>query len=846
MSKYKCSKKPINALNGMQIKSLGISMIAGMPALSVVDKDTGEVPQMKLNQEYDSKATIGCTQEFSPMQHIDILCGRADIVFDAGKVRPVENILVTSFFDGGTNYSIAEFELYASCEQETIFDPENKIAHERGIDFWEKGRRNNADWLYDFEGRIRYIGIRILKANGTDDIIRLAHVGMYHKDYTMQREYAVNHLPKNLFVGMEPESVTDGVLFDDEDLNSVKAGEQLSFKLTEGKEIDHLWIITKGEAEFSVNHGFTIAEEKPLNMGRVQYLLKQSERRFLDNITVTFSKNAEIDGIFAYASHHVITVNPDKVLCNDFLSVGANVLPMSFMPESLATGYNEVYWELERARIMKVRPTVVRMWFQPDWLVETYEQYKSGKYNFDAPKMASVYKYLDIFKESGTEVEFDFGWKVTSTAQSWFSFDCGAPSASAPKELNLFAHCCGKTMHELVKNRGYDNIKYLTFYNEPDYAHESHDNGDFIVVGTKRIVYWERMLKMCREALLNEGVDTVKMWGCEQSGSEELKIEWINYMNEHCADALAMHTVHRYRFDHANAVPGFRAMKAAAKDKPITLTECGQCYDYSEYTWDMSHVQLFIDMANSGFSGAFIWVLNSMPITDPCSFIMRNPIDFWDCPQLDAGLENVREVYYEWAMLPRYIPAHSKSITVDIPSCGDDIRAAAFKCGDDDYTVVVEMDKRAVDRELDIQFPNGINKTFYKHVYRRPCNRNGLAMLPRTESILHVDNTLHDIVCGDYCEVVYTTLPPVAQIELPYAQLCMKPNTSQVLSAGIVDGDGDIRWEIAAAIGNGFELNEIAGDISASDNAKPGDMCALKAISTKDPKTYAVMIVKVI
>ncbi len=846
MQRYKCSKKPVTALSGMQLKSLGYSMLAGKPALSVTDRATGKMPQLKLNQEYDLKATIGCTQENSPTQHIDILCESADVVFDSGKVRPVDTLVVTSFFTGGTNYTIAEFELYASDELQNLFTPENMIAHERGIDFWEDGQRNNADWLYSFEGEIRYLGIRVLKANATDDIIRLGHVGMYHKDYTMQREYAMKRLPNSLIAGMEPQSVTDGVLFDDTDLLSVKAGESLTWNLSQKKEVDHLWVITKGKATFSANSGLILAETQTLKMDRVQYLLKAAERRVTDKITLTFSADAEVDAVVAYAAHHVLSVNPEKVLCNDFLSIGANVLPMSFMPESIKTGYNEVYWELERARIMKARPTVVRMWFQPDWLVETYEQYKTGAYNFNAPKMYSVYKYLDIFKECGTEVEFDFGWKVTSTAQSWFSFECGNPSASAPRELDLFAKCCGKTMHELIKNRGYDNIKYLTFYNEPDYALESQDSGDFIVAGTDRIVYWERMLRMCREALVNEGVDSLKMWCCEQSGCEEIKIKWINYMNEHCSDIVDMHTVHRYMYNHKHAVPGFEAMKAAAGEKPITLTECGQCYDYSQYTWEMNHVQLFMDMVNSGFSGAFIWVLNSMPITDPCSFTMRNPIDFWDCPQMEDGLQNVREVYYEWAMLSRYVPAHSKSITTDILSGIDDMRAAAFQCGEDDYTVVVEMDKRSIDRELDIHFPKALNKKFYKHVYKRPCNRNGLAMLPRTETILEVNDTLHDTVCGDYCEIVYTTLPPVAQIELPFAELSLKPDSCFMLSAGIVDGEGDIRWEIGKTIGDGFEIEEIESIIHATEKAKPGDMCALKAISINDPEAYAVMIVKVI
>ena len=167
--------------------------------------------------------------------------------------------------------------------------------------------------------------------------------------------------------------------------------------------------------------------------------------------------------------------------------------------------------------------------------------------------MYSVYKYLDAFKEAGCEIEFDFGWKVSSHAQEWFSFpETPQKSASAPKELDLFAKCCAATLKELIFNRGYDNIKYLTFYNEPDYAHDAPDRGDFIVIGTPRKVYWEKILRMCRAELDKAGLSHIKMWGCEQSGCNEDQNVWMDYFEENCPEVFDVHSSHRYQYDSAN------------------------------------------------------------------------------------------------------------------------------------------------------------------------------------------------------------------------------------------------------------------------------------------------------
>ena len=110
---------------------------------------------------------------------------------------------------------------------------------------------------------------------------------------------------------------------------------------------------------------------------------------------------------------------------------------------------------------------------------------------------------------------------------------------------------------------------------------------------------------------------------------------------------------------------------------------------------------------------------------------------------------------------------------------------------------------------------------------------------------IFVNDTLCDTGGGDYMEIVYTTLPPVHQIELGSTEIFLNPGENYRLSARNIDGFGSIDWEITSKIGDGFEMVGLESLIKVSEDAKPGDMCAVKAYSVNNPEIYSIAIVKV-
>ncbi len=73
---------------------------------------------------------------------------------------------------------------------------------------------------------------------------------------------------------------------------------------------------------------------------------------------------------------------------------------------------------------------MARVWFQIDWM-----ELEKGQYDFESPEMQAFYRYLDAFKNAGTEIELNFGWKVGERVHDWFTIP-GAPDPyiSAPAD----------------------------------------------------------------------------------------------------------------------------------------------------------------------------------------------------------------------------------------------------------------------------------------------------------------------------------------------------------------------------------------------------------------------------
>lgn len=518
-----------------------------------------------------------------------------------------------------------------------------------------------------------------------------------------------------------------------------------------------------------------------------------------------------------------VTIDTHDVLQDDFLGVGVNVIPTALMPGQTQFGYNETYWAMDRKRIETIEPAVARVWFQIDWM-----EPEKGVYTWDSMEMKAFYRYLDAFKAAGTEIELNFGWKVGSKVHDWFTFPGVSQSESAPADLDAYAASASNLLQELILNRGYDNIKYLTFYNEPN------GSWDFELPGDQQ-AYYADMVRTTSERLATDGIrDLVEIWGPEESGAPL----WTKYMKDHIDEHVDGYSFHVYGESYDGLGAAFDLRRSYVGDKPIHLTEFGWADDNAS-NWNAGYANSVIQAANKGVKSALMWQLNGVWSYDPYGGT-NGTYTMWDA--LVLGLEP-RKTFYVAGMLNRYIPKHGQVVAVDTGGA-EDIRAAAFKSENGNYTILLETKAGAA---KDVTFDFGdvdVGKTFRKFVFRDDVAKEANALLPAASGEFAADGGFRDGgIDGEYNVIVYTTEPAETQVEVTPINPTVRAGDKLRLNARVIDNAGGVAWSIVGD--NNGAINKNTG-VYHAPQVKDETLVAVKATSAADPSAYGIALVKVL
>ncbi len=807
---------PINSID------FGYSMTAGIMPEAIREDGIDEPLTVRMANPIHNPDFLLILGEngFTFDNHIDIDTTAFSLVYDLKYKRKIERIYIGSFYNGETNYTIGEFELFASNERETLFNEENKI-----LTFDNIGKqtfcapRNNADFLFDAEDlSARFFAFRQLNSNSPDTISRIRNVCLYEDRFTYTRLFLSNNtLTGGHLEGLVPEIsgeaegcpsyLTNKIALDENNLFSFNKAE-MKFSLKKAAAIDNALIVGFGNLDFELysndkklSFKFT---DKSLEEGRTLRIIDIENSEEIDSLTFKFDGIGTIDQILAYSSERKIKVS-DEVITEDFVGLGANVLPHHLFESSRMLGFTEAYMELEKRRINISNPAFVRLWFQIDWFVMDEDGYINRKYVFNSPKMMALYKYLDALKASNIEIELNFGWKIGYTAQSWFSFpNIFNRKNSAPRDLEHFATSCSDCLKELIINRGYDNIKYLTFYNEPNGG--TPKGWDFICPEGYDIKdYWNKMLTAVDNQLKEDGIrDLVKIWASEVAGSVDnfkTVIDWTDYFNKTSPEKYEYNCFHLYRATYDEAIKFGKLVKELSGNHPALVTEFAT-YGYGyldgiDYNFEQTNISSALGFINSGLAGLAFWILSGVYI-DEHFFLDDKEANFWRFPtdaDKAAGINASNRRFYELGLITNYMPRHSKIISTTWEDEG--IQAATCKIGESDYTIAVNVRRGGIfNRNIKIELPEGSNKKFYKHVYRLDTPQDGNMVLPPVVDTIDANDLLLDTVDGDYSFVIYTTLPPVKQVVMDEIEIFMKPGETKQLSAHILDGEGKLKWSL--------------------------------------------------
>lgn len=814
--------------------------------------------------------------DISNNNHLDFWNAPLAIVYDLKEKQVASRLLISSYNELWF-YALKEFEIYFSNERANLFNENNKLINEKHTSCERKGRFAVGDWLFDISGiEFRYFAIKINRASNVDDIARIKAIAIFRDLEDNQELYINKAYPNRLnqkVVSVNGnysgniENIIDGHAFCGNTLKLLGNDTKIIFENNSNTPISKISLIGKktiikgiyfneNQVDIFINKiDYSLSSRESLyGFEEVSACFETTYARF---IGLEFGQPCEIDKIIFDSFDRTIEVDTSKVINDNFLGIGGNCIPTELSNDSRAYGYNEAYFELQKRRLKQLNPHICRVLLQLDWFVKDKEAYENGGYDFDTSDFISLVETVRALKEAGSEVELNIGWKTVPEHLDFMAFpECiekgeNQARASAPKDYLNFAKAGAAAVHQLFVNKKLDNIKYLTFFNEPYYLNGPLGDFGYPEKGKEKFKYWCKILSATKTELQKLNIaDSFEFWGVEQACEETREIV-MQTMNELARDDLKAHTLHIYGKTYDELCDLFEnSVMPNSEGKQVFITELANSAS-ADADFNYNHVGMCLAMANSGVAGGCLWILSGALLPYPMSWIHDGGVpgdgdiasSFWQYLPLDKYLDGIGESFYELSLLNRYVPIHSKVIATTGASKYSDIHFAAFESPQGDYTVAVESKESLDIAELNIKFKEKISKTFYKYVYKRPCKKSANLIVPPAVDSIFVKDKISDIISEEYSLTVYSTIPPIAQVEIDNPCVYLKAGTSVNLNAKAIDSKtSDIHWSLGECTMKGATITE-NGKFTMPPNASLFDTFSVKA--SLETGEYGVAIIRV-
>jgi len=853
MSALTLKKFTLTALNHDLMEQLGVNLLNKKRPKVTALSETPVTCQS--GQSFGENNLDILTDDSRIWTHVDLRGAPLSLTYDIGHSVKVDKIGVFGLIKG---YFLTDIAIYASNDADTLYTDENLIhrySREKNPE-----HKKNRDFIYDTEGSCRYFGVVINAPCDEDEIARVTRIALFSDYNNIKNDFIRQLNIQDLFSGLIPKitgkyegnaaELCNGKTLRGEEAVTALEDIVITFQKDKVYYINTVYIIGRGvkikSAEAGAIRLVTASAVSDTYDNRKIHKI-DFEPTVSDSISIAVEKGAVIDLIAGKTNIRRAKVSTEDVILKDFIGSGSNVFPTSFSEDGIKAGYNEVFWELEKHHIVKMRPHCVRMWFQIDWIVQTLTQYENGDWQFDSPAMNSVVKYCRFFNEAGIEVELNFGWKIGSAVQDWFSIKElpeKSKKNSAPSDLYNYGKACAATLEYLILDNGCDNVKYLSFYNEP--ALSPHNVfRDFSMSGDT-VGYWASMAKYAHYFIKRSRIaEAVEIWGCEQDGWYGDIMERMNVL---IPDVFSRHTIHRYFTTYDEICHWYDTEIIPNSDgKPVLLTEYGNS-SRNCASWDCSHASALLAGASHGVGGAFNWVLSGQPLPDPLGWMHSRSAKgcaddgytCWEFLPIVETLDEVGESFYELCLLTNYIPNHAQALRCGL--CGDirDLRINAF-FHNGEYTVCVE-NRQGESRDVEIKFDKPINRKFYRHVYTLHRSGEGNLIIPPSEKEIETNDTLSDTTLTERSLIVYTTMKPVPQVIMENVDIRVPAGSHIEIRTTVLDSDEAPKLSVSKSLCKGAVLR--GNTVIIPPDAEAGAMLAVKAeLPTRE---YGISIIRVV
>jgi len=385
---------------------------------------------------------------------------------------------------------------------------------------------------------------------------------------------------------------------------------------------------------------------------------------------------------------------------------------------------------------------------------------KRRSFTWDSPEMRILVRILDWCQSRGAVVFLQQQYNnVEWNAFPEFRGDEIATLRSGPHSLEEFTYGIVSLVDFLVRQRGYDCIRYLGLNNEPDacFCWES-PQGPLSILPAVEAVSGELAARALPVTLA--GPDLVEAaWSAD---TEALALHLGAFEVHTYGGAFDWRTEHAFDWCYpmAEGVAKFAAWAkfAHGRGAPFFLGEIGT-FDYgmggslaapSSYEAALKDVEYAIRLVNAGVDGFCRW-----------SFVNRGNIDGqWQLVDTwDAQSNCLREIitphpnsFFLWGLLSRFISAEATILSGQLVGGSDGQHQHVFACAaralDGSYTLAVVNDG-ATEADLHVRWDNADSDKPTLHRYR-------IDPICRDRTDIHVDP--QGELAGDFEDA----LPPMS------------------------------------------------------------------------------------
>jgi uncharacterized protein (TIGR03437 family) len=458
---------------------------------------------------------------------------------------------------------------------------------------------------------------------------------------------------------------------------------------------------------------------------------------------------------------------------------------------------------------------IARTFYRPDWACPPQDP--SGKCDWNSVRMQALYSWLTEMQKRGVTVALQAGYYFPADTYNPCA-PTGTPGCKVelqpgPSDLATYAAWVSESIHQIIQIRGFQNVKYLVMFTEPNGQSGS------LPPGTTLYSYYSSSIRAIHNQLIQDGRRTLVQfvgpnYCCVTDGSE------FTMAVQDLKDVLDVYSGHNYnKADYAGWYKLYTDMKKAVAPtgKPFWADEFGYQSEALRATDEYANylAQGVAASMNAGIQTTLLWLLFDQQYINTgtnYSNTATSSDGFYNGIQRDGTctypgdtLPNAgqpRASWYGFSMMSRYLGGGQGTFVLQTTSDGAGVYLAAAVSGTADYGLLL-VNGSTTERPVNVQFNRPLGRTLYQYSYTPGEIRiDPTAMLiPFGTSYPTVGNTLTLVLSPMSVTVLSTTAGTAGTVPVAPTGLTAVAGSQSV----------SLTWKANSSNEDGFRIERAEG-----------------------------------